>query len=42
MKDLKKDVLYATTEIYDDFISELFSVNDENIKNESDILLLNI
>ena len=31
MKELKKD-------IYDDFIGELFFINDENIKNEGDIL----
>ena len=38
LKELKKDVLYATTDIYDDFIGELFSINDENIKNEGEIL----
>ena len=26
------------TDIYDDFIGELFSINDENIKNEGQIL----
>ena len=38
MKEFKKDGLYTTTDIYDDFIGELFSINDENIKNEGNIL----
>jgi hypothetical protein len=38
LKELKKDGLYATTDIYDDYIGELFSINDDNIKNEGDIL----
>ena len=38
LKELKKDGLYTTTDIYDDFIGELFSINDENIKNEGNIL----
>ena len=38
LKELKKDAFYSTTDIYDDFIGELFSINDENIKNEGEIL----
>ena len=30
--------MYHTTDIFDDFIGELFSINDENIKNEGQIL----
>jgi hypothetical protein len=38
LKESKKDILYSTTDIYDNFIGELFFINDENIKNEGDIL----
>ena len=39
MKEFKKNTDYYTiTNIYDDFIGELFSINDENIKNEGEIL----
>ena len=39
LKEFKKNTdCYAITDIYDDFIGELFSINDENIKNEGEIL----
>ena len=39
LKEFKKNTdCYAITDIYDDFIGELFSINNENIKNEGEIL----